>query len=186
MLPAVPPKVHAKQTGQDDASTSLPPETASRPKSGLRGSNQTGARKRANSGRFPVYAGPGLGLSVRSLQTFGAGSLGQVGRPVPGTALRAFTFATVSGFFPSELPAGFPKGISSVHHGFVETRKGAPTSWAGTPDGFYLDLCDSFAKCIRHKIPADFNQVAAPVPNRLGISTFTPGPIVEEIATRLM
>jgi len=30
------------------------------------------------------------------------------------------------------------------------------------------------------------HQWAAPVPKRLGISTLTPGPIVEEIATRLM
>jgi hypothetical protein len=29
-------------------------------------------------------------------------------------------------------------------------------------------------------------QWAAPAPNRLGISTFTPGPMVEEIATLLM
>jgi hypothetical protein len=88
------------------------------------------------------------------LQTLGAGSLGQVGRPVPGTALRVFTFATVSGFFLSELPAGFPKGISSDHHRFVETRKGAPTNWVGTPDAVHLEPQIPFAKSFFAIIPA--------------------------------
>jgi hypothetical protein len=155
LLPAVPLEVHAQRTGQDDHSKSLPPETTLRPHTGLRGSNQTGALFRcANSGRVPVYAGPRQGLSVGSLQTLGAGSLGQVGRPVLGTALRVFTSATVSGFFLSELPAGFPKGISSDHHRFVETRKGAPTNWVGTPDALHLEPQTPFAKSFFAIIPA--------------------------------
>jgi hypothetical protein len=68
--------------------------------------------------------------------------------------LARFTFTTVSGFFLSELPAGFPKGISSDHHRFVETRKGAPTSWAGTPDALHLEPWTHFAKPFFTKIPA--------------------------------
>jgi hypothetical protein len=100
-----------------------------------------------------LLAQGGAGLSVRSLQTIGAGSLGQVGRPVTGTALRVFTSATVSGFFLSELPAGFPKGISSDHHRFVETRKGAPTNWVGTPDALHLEPRVPFAKPFFAEIP---------------------------------
>jgi hypothetical protein len=70
------------------------------------------------------------------LEAFGAGSLGQVDRPVTGTALRVFKSAMASGFFLSELPVGFPKGLSSDHHMFLETRKGVPTNWAGTPERF--------------------------------------------------
>ena len=201
MLPAVPLEVHAQRTGQDDHSKSLPPETALGPQSGLRGSNQTGALCQCtNSGRVPVYAGPvlepdllsqgGAGLSVRSLQTFGAGSLGQVGRPVPGTALRVFTSATLSGFFLSELPAGFPKGISSDHHRFVETRKGAPTNWVGTPDALHLEPRPPFAKSFFAIIPAKKPEKRAQLPLPLEKSddgsTLTPGPMVEEIATLLM
>ncbi len=191
MLPAVPLEVHAQRTGQDDHSKSLPPETALWPQTGLRGSNQTGALCRcANSGRVPVYAGPRRGLSVRSLWTVGAGSLGQVGRPVPGMALRIFTSATVSGFFLSELPAGFPKGISSDHHRFVETRKGAPTNWVGTPDAPHLEPQIPFAKSFFTTIPAKKleKRVQLPLPLEKSDdgSTLTPGPMVEEIATLLM
>jgi hypothetical protein len=52
--------------------------------------------------------------------------------------------------FQSSQP-GFPKGFSSDHHDFAETRKGAPTSWAGTPDALHLDLNTRFAKGILQK-----------------------------------
>ena len=191
MLPAVPLEVHAQRTGQDDYSKSLPPETTLRPQTGLRGSNQTGALCRcANSGRVPVYAGPRRGLSVRSLRTIGAGSLGQVGRPVPGSTSRVFTSTTVTGLFLSELPAGFPKGISSDHHRFVETRKGAPTNWVGTPDALHLERQTPFAKSFFATIPAKKpeKRVQLPLPLEKSDdgSTLTPGPMVDEIATRLM
>ena len=124
------------------------------------------------------------------MRTFGAGSLGQVGRPVTGTALRVFTSATVSGFFLSELPAGFPKGISSDHHRFVETRKGAPTNWVGTPDAPHLEGQIPFAKSFFAIIPAKKleKRVQLPLPLEKSDdgSTLTPGPMVDEIATRLM
>jgi hypothetical protein len=191
LLPAVPLEVHAERTRQDDYSKSLPPGTALWPRTGLRGSNQTGAPcRRANSGRVPVCAGPHQGLSVRSFQTISAGSLGQVGRPVTGTTLRVFASATVSGFFLSELPAGFPKGISSDHHRFVETRKGAPTNWVGTPDALHLEPQTPFAKSFFAIIPAKKSengvQLPLPLENSDDGSTLTPGPMVDDIATRLM
>ena len=47
------------------------------------------------------------------------------------------------------------------------------------PSVFFAKLPAKSARALPH-------QWAAPVPKRLGISTLTPGPIVEEIATRLM
>jgi len=104
--------------------------------------------------------------------------------------LRAFTPTTVSGFFLSELPAGFPKGISSDHHWFVETRKGAPTNWVGTPDAPHLEGQVPFAKPFFAIIPAKWlkKRVQLPLPLEKSDegSTLTPGPMVEEIATLLM
>jgi hypothetical protein len=37
---------------------------------------------------------------------------------------------------------------------FLETRKGVPTSWAGTPDAHDLDLYTPFAKSLSRKTPA--------------------------------
>ena len=75
-----------------------------------------------------------------------------------------------------------------------------PTNWAGTPDGLHLDPLNRFAKgdfepWPRHEkgpILADraffssvsFDQTFGA--NKVAESTFTPGPIVEEMATRLM
>jgi hypothetical protein len=50
------------------------------------------------------------------------------------------------GFFLSDLPPGCPKGMSSDHHLFLETRKGVPTNRAGTPDGAHLEGWGAFAK----------------------------------------
>jgi hypothetical protein len=49
-------------------------------------------------------------------------------------------------FILSGSQAGFLKGINSDHLGFAETRKGAPTNWAGTPDARHLALHPPFAK----------------------------------------
>src|SRR5450756_2648931 len=68
----------------------------------------------------------------------GAGSLGQVGRPVSGTSLRVLQ-ANGIGLSLSDVPPGCPKGIRSDHHWFLETRKGVPTNWAGTPDAAHLE-----------------------------------------------
>jgi hypothetical protein len=104
--------------------------------------------------------------------------------------LRFSTFATVLGFFLSELPAGFPKGISSDHHRFVETRKGAPTNWVGTPDALHLERQTPFAKSFFAIIPAKKpeKRVQLPLPLEKSDdgSTLTPGPMVDEIATLLM
>jgi len=37
---------------------------------------------------------------------------------------------------------------------FLETRKGVPTNWAGTPDAHYLELPNPFAKPLFAAIPA--------------------------------
>jgi hypothetical protein len=60
-----------------------------------------------------------------------------------------------SGFFLSDLPPGCPKGMSSDHHWFVETRKGVPTNRAGTPDALHLELPAAFAKSLFAKIPRE-------------------------------
>jgi hypothetical protein len=44
--------------------------------------------------------------------------------------------------------------MDSDHHVFIETRKGVPTSWAGTPDAHDLELNGPFAKPLFAKIPA--------------------------------
>src|SRR5262249_9057233 len=75
-----------------------------------------------------------LGIKRRALRTFCAGSLGQVGRPFPERPCASPLQQWHRASFPSEIPVGFLKGISSVHHRFLETRKGVPTNWAGTPD----------------------------------------------------
>jgi hypothetical protein len=51
-----------------------------------------------------------------------------------------------SAFFLSEVPPGYPKGMRSDHHWFLETSKGVPTNRAGTPDGAHLELPIAFAK----------------------------------------
>jgi hypothetical protein len=83
----------------------------------------------------------------------GAGSLGQVGRPVSGTSLRVLQ-ANGIGLSLSDVPSGCPKGIRSDHHWFLETRKGVPTNWAGTPDVAHLELPTGFAKPLFATIPA--------------------------------
>jgi hypothetical protein len=85
--------------------------------------------------------------------SLGAGSLGQVGRPVSGTSLRVLQDNGV-GLSLSDVPPGCPKGIRSDHHWFLETRKGVPTNWAGTPDAAHLELPASFAKPLFATIPA--------------------------------
>ena len=68
-----------------------------------------------------------------------------------------------------------------------------PTNRAGTPDGVHLERPAGFAKPLFTRIPAKKRR---PAPgyrfvytfgaNSVAASTFTPGPMVEEIATRLM
>ena len=148
------PSSRAANQGQDDASTSLPPDPRLAVVTGSRGSNQSGApHRRTNSGRFPICAGPALvcptadaagpGLSLGS--RLGAGSLGQV-PPIAGRP-NASPICSSSGFLPFRSSRlGFLKGISSDHRAFVETRKGAPTNWAGTPSADDVDLQARFAK----------------------------------------
>jgi hypothetical protein len=86
-----------------------------------------------------------------------AGSLGQVGRSIYGPALRAFKTNGI-GLSLSDVPPGCPKGISSDHRvareAILETRKGVPTNWAGTPDAHYLERPKAFAKPLFATIPA--------------------------------
>jgi len=120
--------------------------------------------KCANSGRFPVYAGPTF-VCPTSLSEVRAGikpwlapwrRQSRTGRPLRFRNDFAHpAFVTVSGLFPSELPVGFLKGISSDHHRFAETRKGAPTNWAGTPDASHLGLSKRFAKPFFAIFPAN-------------------------------
>src|SRR5262249_14854653 len=56
-----------------------------------------------------------------------------------------------------------------------------PTNWAGTPDALHLVHYKCFAKCLFAKLPVKIStwrshQCVAPVPKRLGISTFPPRP----------
>ena len=67
----------------------------------------------------------------------------------------------------------------------LETRKGVPTNRAGTPDALHLELPTSFAKSLFAKILRE-NGARQNQLNSEDGSTFTPGPMVEEIATRLM
>ncbi len=74
---------------------------------------------------------------------------------------------------------------------FLETSKGVPTNWAGTPDEHYLELPNPFAKPLFAAIPDENErqievQWLPPLVNSEDGSTLTPGPMVEEIATRLM
>jgi hypothetical protein len=108
---------------------------------------------------------------------------------------------TKSASFPFQMSRrDVQNGLSSCHRWFVKTRKGVPTKGAGTPDGTYLECLRRFAKPLfrenpslngngRHpKAPAvcylAFDQTFGA--NSVAVSTFTPGPMVEEIATRLM
>jgi hypothetical protein len=60
-------------------------------------------------------------------------------------------------FLLSDVPPGCLKGISSDHHfareAILETRKGVPTNWAGTPDSEYLERPCPFAKPFSQKSP---------------------------------
>jgi hypothetical protein len=202
LLPAVPLEVHAQRTGQDDYSKSLPPETTLRPHTGLRGSNQTGALGRcANSGRVPVYAGPvlesdllsqgGAGLSVRTLRTFGAGSLGQVGRSRSRDGLARFHIRNGIGLLPFRAPSRVSKRNKfrspqvcrdaqrrtdklGRHARCASFRASAP-------------LCQVLFRDIPpRKTPEKRVQLPLPLEKSDDGSTLTPGPMVDEIATLLM
>jgi hypothetical protein len=72
----------------------------------------------------------GAGLSLGS--RLSAGSLGQVGQSVLGTALRALE--NDEGFLPFQMSRwGCPKGMNSDHHWFLGTRKGVPTNGPARP-----------------------------------------------------
>jgi hypothetical protein len=73
----------------------------------------------------------------------------------------------------------------SDHHWFVETSKGVPTNRAGTPDALYLEPPAPFAKSFFSEIPAKMPKAQGQL-NSVEGSTLTPGPMVEEIATRLI
>jgi hypothetical protein len=154
LLPAVPLEVHAQRTGAGRRLKACPPKRhcvrhrVFEVRTKL--AHLIGVQTRAAS---PSVLAPSQGLSVRPLGAFGTGSLGQVDRPLPDDLTRlTSTTALVSSF--SDVPAGYPKGISSRHHRFVETRKGVPTNWAGTPDATHLNLCRGLAKGLFAKLPA--------------------------------
>jgi len=71
----------------------------------------------------------------------------------------------------------------------LETRKGVPTNWAGTPDtpSFRASKArcqDPFCGNPRQKERQTAAQLPPPLVNSEDGSTLTPGPMVEEIATR--
>jgi hypothetical protein len=156
---------------------------------GIRGSNQTGTLIR----RAILVASPSV-LALcrikRQPEGLGTGSLGQVASRLTG---QPYAPSRRNGLVQplSDVPPGCPKGICSVHHWFAETRKGVPTNEGRHAQCAHLDLQSRFAKAFfagfsREKPAKAVNQAAPPVPNRDAGSTFTPGPMVEEIATRLM
>jgi hypothetical protein len=102
-----------------------------------------------------TQAGPGLSLGFRR----GAGSLGQVAAHLR-TACASLHLQQHRFSSPQSSRLGFPKGITSDHHAFAETRKGAPTNWAGTPDGPHLDLPTRFAKRILSEISMKSQKLA--------------------------
>ncbi len=57
---------------------------------------------------------------------------------------------------------------------------------AGTPNGSHLERLRPFAKPPFRGFPRENGWYQAPAANNDDGSTFTPGPIVDEIATRLM
>ena len=71
----------------------------------------------------------------------------------------------------------------------LETRKGVPTNRAGTPDWAHLEGPKGFAKpfivTFSWETPRKCPDQTFGA-NKVAESTFTPGPIVDEIATRLM
>ena len=162
---------------------------------GIRGSNQTGpfmteGHESAILVASPVCAGPFARIKRRSLSDVGTGSLGQVASRLTG---RPCAPVRRNGLVQplSDVPPGCPKGICSVHHWFAETRKGVPTNEGRHAQCAHLDLQSSFAKAFfagiaREKPAKAVTQAVPPVPNSDAGSTFTPGPMVEEIATRLM
>src|SRR5471032_3527782 len=78
-------------------------------------------------GSSPRLCWPHLGLSF-GRSGLGTCSLGQV----------RLQNAMNSAFFLSEVPPGYPKGMSSDHL-VLETSKGVPTIRAGTPNSAHLE-----------------------------------------------
>jgi hypothetical protein len=89
----------------------------------------------------------GMGLSF-GLAALAPAVLDRSAVPVARTGLALPSRPNDFGFFLSELPPGYPKGMRSDHHWFVETSKGVPTIRAGTPDTRHLELPAAFAKSI--------------------------------------
>jgi len=130
------------------------PRPRPKPQAGLRGSNQTGAHRVRKPGPFPRLCwprfslpdltdagGPGLSLGFRRQRRQSwTGRPSVTGQPCAPSHPQC---DRVSSF---QDPSGFLKGISSDHLGFAETRKGAPTNWAGTPGAPHLALQTTFAK----------------------------------------
>ena len=119
---------------------------ALRPKTALRGSNQTGAALWLRKlGSYPVYAGPVNGIKRRTRRPRHRQSW--TGRPCLFRRLCPHLQAKRQlRSLLSDVPPGCPKGKSSDHHCFAKTRKGVPTNWASTPDRPHLAPIGRFAK----------------------------------------
>jgi hypothetical protein len=129
----------------------------------------------------------------RQPEGIGAGSLGQVGQSLFEDRPRASQWR--QSLLPFRCPAGMSKRNKfrspCVRETILETRKGVPTNWAGTPDRPYLERPRPFAKPFSPEIPAKKAsktslQCPPPTAKSEDGSTLTPGPMVEEIATRLI
>ncbi len=134
---------------------------------------------------IPRLCWPFAGLSVRPKASAPAVLDRLASRPSPDEKTARHPLKSPKTLpFLSDVPLGCPKGRSRAHHDIVRTRKGVPTNGPARPVSLLRPsghLCQApFWACLalagaetraRRRL-----YWAAPVPNRLGISTFTPGP----------
>src|SRR5262245_31283133 len=182
LLPAVPLESSRVANRSRTTSESLPPDTTLQPHSGLEVRTKSAQPfGHAKLGSRPRLCWPLIRIKRQVLRTISAGSLGQVAGPLPGQP-RALLIHNGIGLLSFRDPTRVSKGISSAHHRFLETRKGVPTNWAGTPDTPHLDLWTRFAKGNSQGI-AKFSKATTSIPVsgqcrcRTG-SGFPPSPLV--------
>ena len=164
MLPAVPLESSRAANRGRTTSEKPAPRYDVTSQSGLRGSNQIGATSRSRKlGSLPRLCWPLVGIKRSGLCRPSAPAvLDRSAGPLPGRPC-ALSIHNGIGLLPFRDPTRASKGISSAHHRFLETRKGVPTNWAGTPDAPHLDLYTRFAKGILAKFPRQDVTIGLPV-----------------------
>lgn len=129
MLPAVPPVSRISNQGRTTSQPAHPLWPC-----GHRGHPRFEPNQRFMTGGHeaqipfasPSVLAPREGLSV-SPKASRTGSLGQVASPLTDRPCTSQQRNRI-GVFLSDVPPGCPKGLSSDHHWFAETRKGVPTN----------------------------------------------------------